>query len=99
MFRAGGGGCGSAGTGLRARGRGAFGVRGSGGLAERRRSREGSPRLEETGDSACRVSGSVFPDWRLHSEQSGRCSFRGGEAGEALRGAAAASGNPTGSPT
>lgn len=65
---------------------------------------EGSPGLEVTGVSGCRVAGSLIPNWSVHSELSGGCSShdpRCGEAGEALWGAAAetASGNPTGSPT
>lgn len=106
MFRVGGGGCGSAETGVRER---AHGTPRAQGAPAPRRARadpagEGSPGLEVTGVSVCRVAASLIPNRSLHSELSGGCSphdRRCGEAGEALWGAAAAtaSGNTTGSPT
>lgn len=107
MFRVGGGGCGSAEAGVRER---AHGTLRAGELRHRAGARadpagEGSPGLEVTGVSVCRVAGSLIPNRSPHSELSGGCSShdrRCGEAGEALWGAAAAgtaSGNPTGSPT
>lgn len=84
------------------------GAQGQGAPAPRRAradpSGEGSPGLEVTGVSGCRVAGSLTPGRSLQGELSGGCSSHDrccGEAGETLRGAAAAtaSGNPTGSPT
>lgn len=80
-------------------GAGPPGAGGSGGCAGRGRTREGSPGLEVMGGSARRFSG-CDPGLALPPPSGvDDAAPAAVEAGEWLRGAAAASGNPTGSPT